>query len=264
MGLFRAVARPMLSAMFVSGGVQQLSDPESHVPIAKGITEPLQEAAEDTVPQVADADAVQLVQLNGLVQVLGGLLLAAGKLPRLSAMLLAGSLVPTTLAGHRFWEEDDPEAKQQQQVHFFKNVSLLGGLLIATMDRAGKPSIAWRGGHAVDHAKLAKDHAKEITQLKGELAKEKARHKGDVAKERTKRKGEVAKERAKRRAATAVTADPTENVRLRKELAKQKAKQATKVDATEHAKVRKELAKKRLTPDVADAKRLVGAMRSDD
>lgn len=237
MGLFRAVARPMLSAMFVSGGVQQLSDPESHVQIAKDVTQPLQDAAEGTVPQVADADAVQLVQLNGLVQVVGGLLLAAGKLPRLSALLLAGSLVPTTLAGHRFWEEDDPEAKQQQQVHFFKNVSLLGGLLIATMDREGKPSIRWKGGHAVDHAKLATDHAKEVAQLRGELAKEKAKHKGDVAKERTKRKGEVAKERAKR---------------------------ATKVDATEHAKVRKELAKKRLTPDVADAKRLVGAMRSDD
>lgn len=275
MGLFRAVARPMLSAMFVSGGVQQLSDPESHIPIAKDVTEPLQEAAEGTVPQVADADATQLVQLNGLVQVLGGLLLAAGKLPRVSALLLAGSLVPTTLAGHRFWEEDDPEARQQQQVHFFKNVSLLGGLLIATMDREGKPSVAWRGGHAVDHAKIAADHAKEVTQLKGELAKEKAKHAGDVAKEkakhagdvakeRTKRKGAVAKEKARRRAATAVTADPTENVRLRSKLAGQKAKQATKVDATEHARVRKELAKKRLTPDVADAKRLVGAIRSND
>ena len=254
----------MLSAMFVSGGVQQLSDPESHVPIAEDITDAVQDAAEGTVPQIADAEAVQLVQLNGLVQVIGGLLLAAGKLPRLSALLLAGSLVPTTLAGHRFWEEDDPEAKQQQQVHFFKNVSLLGGLLIATMDREGKPSVAWKGGHAVDHAKLAADHAKQVTQLKGELAKEKAKHTGDVARERTKRKGAIAKERAKRKAATAVTADPTENLRLRKELAKEKAKQATKVDATDHARVRRKLAKKQLTPDVADAKRLVGALSSDD
>ena len=237
MGLFRAVARPMLSAIFVSGGVQQLTDPESHVPIASEVTDEVQEAAAGTVPQVAGADTTQLVQLNGLAQVVGGLLLAMGKLPRLSALLLAGSLVPTTLAAHRFWEEDDPATRQQQQVHFFKNVSLLGGLLIATLDREGKPSVAWQAGHAVDHAKLATDHAKEVTRLKGELAKERAKHKGDVAVERTKRK-----------AATAVSGDPAQNLRLRGELAKEKAKSATKVDASDHARVRKELAKKQLTP----------------
>lgn len=264
MGLFRAVARPMLSAIFVTSGVDQVSDPESHVPAAKDVTEPFQEAAEGAIPQVADAETTQLIQLNGLVQVIGGLLLAAGKLPRLSALLLAGSLVPTTLAGHRFWEEDDPQAKQQQKIHFFKNVSLLGGLLIATMDREGEPSLTWKGGHAVDHAKLATEHAKEITQLKGELAKERAKHAGDVAKERAKRKGGVAAERARRKVAKTTTADRAENLRLRKDLAKEKAKQIGKVDAADHARVRTELAKKQLTPDVADAKRLISAVRSDD
>lgn len=242
MGLLRAVARPMLSAIFVSGGVEQLTDPASHVPIAKDVTEPVQDAAADVVPQAAGADAEQLVQLNGLAQVVGGLLLAIGRLPRLSALLLAGSLVPTTVAAHRFWEEDDPEAREQQQVHFFKNISLLGGLLIATMDREGKPSLAWRSGHAVDHAKIAADHAAEITRLKGELAGEKA----------------------KRKAATAVRPDRGENLRLRKELAKTSAKQAASVAPGEHLKVRRQLLKKRLTPDVADAKHLVDAVRSDD
>ena len=242
MGPLRLVARPMLASIFLSGGVEQLTDPASHVPVAKGVTEPLTEAAEGHVPQVADADAEQLVQLNGLAQVIGGLLLTFGKFPRLAALLLAGSIVPTTLAAHRFWEEDDPERKQAQQAHFFKNVSLLGGLLIATMDREGRPSLTWRGGHAVDHAKLATDHAKEVTRLKGELATEKA----------------------KRKAATAVVPDRGEHLRLRKDLAKAKAKHSTRVDPVEHARVRKDLAKKRLTPDVVDAKRLVGALRSDD
>lgn len=242
MGPLRLVARPMLASIFLSGGVEQLTDPASHVPIAKDVTDPLTEAAQGNVPQVADADAEQLVQLNGLAQVVGGLLLTFGKFPRLAALLLASSIVPTTLAAHRFWEEDDPETKQAQQVHFFKNVSLLGGLLIATMDREGKPSLTWRSGHAVDHAKIAADHAKEVTRLKGELAAAKA----------------------KRKAATAVVPDRGDNLRLRKDLAKSKVKQSTKVDALEHARVRKDLAKKRLTPDVMDAKRLVGALRSDD
>ena len=54
-------------------------------------------------------------------------MLATGKFPRLSSLALAASLVPTTLAGHRFWEESDPQVKAQQQIHFFKNVSMLGG-----------------------------------------------------------------------------------------------------------------------------------------
>lgn len=237
MGPLRLVARPMLASIFVKGGLAQLTDPEGHVPVARDVTDPVLDAAEDAVPQAADAEAKQLVQLNGAAQVLGGVLLALGKLPRVAALLLAGSLVPTTWAAHRFWEESDPQEKQAQQIHFLKNVSLLGGLLIATMDREGKPSLAWRGGHAVDHARIAADHAAEITRLKGELARERATHATDVTREKAKRKGQVAAERAKRAAA---------------------------VDPIEHAKVRKDLARKQLTPDVMDAKRLIGALRSDD
>ena len=58
-------------------------------------------------------------------------------MPRLSAAVLATSLVPTTLAGHRFWEAP-AETRQQQQLHFFKNLSLLGGLLIAAGDTDGQ------------------------------------------------------------------------------------------------------------------------------
>ena len=47
---------------------------------------------------------------------------------------LAGSLVPTTVQGHQFWKETEPGIRANQRVHFFKNVSLLGGLLMATLD----------------------------------------------------------------------------------------------------------------------------------
>ena len=46
--------------------------------------------------------------------------------------MLAASLVPTTLAGHRFWEETDPQAKAMQRLQFAKNTSVLGGLLLAS------------------------------------------------------------------------------------------------------------------------------------
>lgn len=207
MNILRLLARPMLSSIFVIGGANALMDPEGHAAVARDVTDPLREAS----PALDQASTVQLVQLHGVAQVLGGLLLALGKLPRLAALLLAGSLVPTTLAAHRYWEEDTDEARQAQMIHFFKNTSLLGGLIIASTDREGEPSLAWKAGHATDRARVAADHAKEIAGLKAELAK-----------------------------------------------------RSMAVSPAEHARVRKELIRKRLTPDVANAKQLVEAVRSDD
>ena len=73
--------------------------------------------------------------------------------PTLASTVLAASLVPTTAAGHRFWEESDPDVRAQQQLQFVKNVSMLGGLLLAAVDTEGKPGVAWRAKHAVGSAK---------------------------------------------------------------------------------------------------------------
>ena len=118
------VARPLLAGMFVYGGLDAYRNPEGKVP-----------RAEKVAPDVAslvgvDADTEQLVQLNGLVQVVAGTTLAFGILPRLSALTLAASLVPTTLAGHRFWEEDDDGTRAQQTIQFLKNAGMMGGLLM--------------------------------------------------------------------------------------------------------------------------------------
>jgi hypothetical protein len=85
-----------------------------------------------------------LVRVNGAVQIAGGVLLATGKFRRPAALALAGSIVPTTYAGHRFWEELDPATRAQQKMHFLKNVGLLGGLILAAFDTEGEPSLAWR------------------------------------------------------------------------------------------------------------------------
>jgi len=76
----------------------------------------------------------QVVRMNGAVQAACGALLALGRLPRLSALILAGSMVPTTLAAHRFWTVEDPVARKQQQIQFFKNAAMIGGLLFAALD----------------------------------------------------------------------------------------------------------------------------------
>ena len=139
MALSRRLARPLLASIFVVGGWDALWNPEGKVKKAVAVTDPL---AEKT--GVENLDAVMLVRVNGAVQIAGGVLLAVGKFRRPAAVALIGSIIPTTYAGHRFWEESDPTTRAQQKMHFLKNVGLLGGLILAAFDTEGEPSLAWR------------------------------------------------------------------------------------------------------------------------
>lgn len=52
------------------------------------------------------------------------------RLPSLSAAAVAAFFVSVTPVMHDFWEQDDPEQRQQQFIHFMKNAALLGGALV--------------------------------------------------------------------------------------------------------------------------------------
>ncbi|WP_231126446.1 DoxX family protein [Motilibacter aurantiacus] len=178
MMIARRLARPMIAGIFISGGIDQLRNPTSKV-----------EKAEDVAPPIArylpylPEDPVQLVRINGAIQVTAGTLLALGKFPRLSALALLASLAPTTAAGHRFWEEETPGAKAQQKVHFFKNLSMMGGLLLAAVDTAGDPSLAWRARHlakASRHAARATKREAKMAAREARLAAKASAHKGST------------------------------------------------------------------------------------
>ncbi|MEP7019899.1 MAG: DoxX family protein [Pseudonocardiales bacterium] len=139
MSVIRRLARPMLAAPFISGGIDVLRSPDPRAKLAAPIALKIAE----TLPIPLPSDPVQLVQIDAGLKVVGGLLLATGRLPRLSALGLAASLVPTTLAGHRFWEYDDPQQRKMQRGHFIKNVGLIGGLLITAVDTGGRPSVGY-------------------------------------------------------------------------------------------------------------------------
>lgn len=70
----------------------------------------------------------ELVQINGAAQIGLSGAMALGIAPRLSALGLIGSLVPTTLAGHAFWEQEDEGEKKNQTLQFVKNLAIVGGL----------------------------------------------------------------------------------------------------------------------------------------
>jgi hypothetical protein len=108
-----------------------------------------------------------------------GALLATGRMPRISAAVLASTLVPTTYVGHPFWEEKDAATRAQQRTAFLKNLAVLGGLLLATVDTEGRPGVAYRM-HMVSRgaerkAKATKREAKHAAKAARREAKLAAR-----------------------------------------------------------------------------------------
>lgn len=164
MTLVRRIARPMLAAMFIVGGLDALRHPGTRVeqaaPIVDKIAEPL------GLPN----DPELMVRANGATMAVAGSLLALGRLPRLSSLALAGSLAPTTFAGHPFWTEKDPAVRKQQRTHFLKNLGLLGGVLLASVDTAGKPGLSWRAQHSVQDSGRGIRHAAKGARRQARLA----------------------------------------------------------------------------------------------
>jgi uncharacterized membrane protein YphA (DoxX/SURF4 family) len=181
MALSRRIARPLLASIFIAGGLEAVQNPAGKVKKAETVTKPLSE-----IVGAMPSDPETLVRINGAVQISAGLLLATGKLRRLASLALIGSIIPTTYAGHRFWEETDEVARAQQRIHFLKNLGLLGGLILAAVDTEGDPSLGWRTkrrAHQLEAA-LAMGRAASNADLRGAAGKaqKKASHASKVGK----------------------------------------------------------------------------------
>lgn len=181
MSLVRMLARPMLASIFVIQGASAVKNPDALVPRAKPVTDTLVPQLKRLAPPaVADRipeDPKTLVRVNGAVHLVGGLMLATGRLPRTGALLLLASMIPTTWAGHAFWQEDDPEQRYGQRIQLLKNVTMTGGLLLAAVDTDGRPGLWWRARHGVKGARkgtgrAAKQAGHEVRRTAGQARRE--------------------------------------------------------------------------------------------
>lgn len=114
MSMLKSLNHKLLAAMFIAGGADAFLHPEPRA--AK--------AANAGVP-----DAHSAAVLNGALMVVGGTFLALDIMPKLAALLLAGTLIPTTYVGHPFWKEENAANRANQRIQFLKNLAMLGGLL---------------------------------------------------------------------------------------------------------------------------------------
>jgi putative oxidoreductase len=119
-----AVARWLAASAFLIHGIEQVVDPgPGRIESARAINTPRPELA---------------VRLNGSVMVFAGLMLALGYRPRTGAAVLAASMMPTTLAGHPYWQLDtgqESDSRAEMRIHFIKNASLTGALVLIALSR---------------------------------------------------------------------------------------------------------------------------------
>ncbi|GAA1483016.1 DoxX family protein [Gordonia sinesedis] len=209
--ILRRIARPMLASIFIVSGIDSLRNPEGRAKMAAPFIGDSVRTLPDAVTDNVPTEPVTLVRINGAVHVGAGVMLATGKMPRVAASVLAASLVPTTIAGHPFWEDTDPEARAANRTQFLKNLGLLGGLLITAADTEGKPSLAWRGkrkasaaSHAVSAAlpfgaaagTTAWDSLRDRTHEGAVVLGEKSGEAAEKVRDRAPELAEVARERS--------------------------------------------------------------------
>lgn len=123
MSPIRSLARPLLAAAYVVDGAAGLKSPAERVAAvrAAGLSEP-----------------EKLVRVSAATQLLGGLALATGRLPRLSSFALAAVMLPSTYVRHPFWAAGTD--RSEQRTLFLNNLSMVGGLLLAAADTGGRES----------------------------------------------------------------------------------------------------------------------------
>jgi uncharacterized membrane protein YphA (DoxX/SURF4 family) len=141
MTVLRLIARPMLAAAFLADGLDALRHPQAHVASLERVRPALK--------KVTDAlglpdDPALLVRASGALTIAASLALAKGKAPRLAAFTLAAVTTPIALAKYPVWAAHGSIQRQEYLEGALRSAALLGGLLIAGADTAGKPSIGWR------------------------------------------------------------------------------------------------------------------------
>jgi putative oxidoreductase len=125
----RRLARLLLGLAAVNAGVEALREKEtrSERVAGYGVSQP---------DQVA----------RGLAgaQIAAGALLALGRFPRLTALVLAAATIPEAATGHPFWSASSSAEAREQRSLFIRDLGRLGGLLVAASDTGGRESIPHR------------------------------------------------------------------------------------------------------------------------
>lgn len=120
--------RLLLAAIFLDSGLQKFGSQDGVAAVLAGKGLPL--------PWIGALGAATL-------EVIAGLALAAGVLVAPAALALAGFTLAAGALFHGFWEMEGA-ARIGERIHFLKNLSIIGGLLVLAGAGPGRLSLGAR------------------------------------------------------------------------------------------------------------------------
>ncbi len=147
MSIVRALARPMLASSFIVSGLDRLRHADQTAAQLAPVLRPLSSALPAAVSEKTLARALAVTQVGA------GALLAAGKFSRPAAVVLAVMAALNTVVEYRNADTATKENRSHRRNQLVKNVGLMGGALLASVDTAGRPGLAWRAEKLVESGK---------------------------------------------------------------------------------------------------------------
>jgi len=182
------VSRSLLASYFVADGLAALANPEPLVEDAEPLVLKATEYANQFLPVSVSTriptSTATTVRLHGLIQAIGGLMMATGILRRLGAMIVVAAFVPKVIMARPTRQseeepnpsgEDTPEEQAEDRLAFLRLIALLGAGLIAAQDTQDKPSRAWLSAHkklAAPETPAGSKQAKKAAQRHTEVLRE--------------------------------------------------------------------------------------------
>ena len=177
--MLRKIARPLMASAFIADGVQMVKSPQNHAKNAEVVTGTLRKVLPPQAAALLPRDAETNVRIAGGTKIAAAALLARGKAPRLAAAALAAAHLPAILTRHDIKNVAGKGGQNTQLTTLLADVGLLGGLLIAAEDTAGKPGLAWRAQQALpgrsqqqEMLATAQGYASDFSEKARELASE--------------------------------------------------------------------------------------------
>ncbi|NES10356.1 DoxX family protein [Pseudomonas laurentiana] len=119
------IARLLLMTLFVMSGWSKLTNFAGTAGYLASLGAPM--------PSLAAGIAI-------LMEFFVGIALVVGFFTRPLAALMALFVLGTALIGHHFWSMPEPD-KAANMIQFYKNISIMGGLLLLSVTGAGKYSV---------------------------------------------------------------------------------------------------------------------------
>jgi putative oxidoreductase len=118
------VARVLIGWIFVMSGWEKLMNYQT---AAANI-------AQRGAPEV-------LAYLAPLVEFVSGVAVVLGIMTEYAAVLMFVFTIAATVTSHRFWQFSDPAQHRAQSTNFWKNVSMMGGMLLLFVTAGGRWSV---------------------------------------------------------------------------------------------------------------------------